>query len=41
MGRMMEGLNKGYNARQFFKAAYKNRYDLSLAKQKDLEKILE
>ena len=41
MGKMMEGLNKGYNAKQFFKAAYKNRYDLSPAKQKDLEKILE
>ncbi len=41
MGKMMEGLNKGYNARQFFKAAYTNRYDLSPAKQKDLEKNLE
>jgi hypothetical protein len=41
MGKLMQGLNKGYNARQFFKAAYKNRYDLSPAKQKDLEKNLE
>jgi hypothetical protein len=41
MGKMMQGLNKGYNAQQFFKAAYKNRYDLSPAKVKDLEKNLE
>ena len=41
MGKMMRGLNKGYNAQEFFKAAYKNRYDLSPAKQKDLEKNLE
>lgn len=41
MGKMMQGLNKGYNAQQFFEAAYKNRYDLSPAKQKDLEKNLE
>ena len=37
MGKMMQDMNKGYNAQQFFKAAYKNRYDLSPAKQKDLE----
>ena len=37
MGKMMQGLNKGYNAQEFFKAAFKNRYDLSPAKQKDLE----
>ncbi|MEO7923784.1 MAG: hypothetical protein ABIR30_08895 [Chitinophagaceae bacterium] len=41
MGKMMQGLNKGYNAQQFYKAAYKNRYDLSPAKIKDLEKNLE
>jgi hypothetical protein len=41
MGKMMKGLDKGYNAQEFFKAAYKNRYDLSPAKQKDLEKNLE
>ena len=29
MGMMMEGMNKNYNAGQYFKAAYKNRYDLS------------
>jgi hypothetical protein len=41
MGRMMQGMNKGYNARQFFKAAWKNRYDLSPAKVRYLEKNLE
>ncbi len=41
MGKMMQGMNKGYNAQQFFKAAYKNRYDLGPAKQKDLEENLE
>lgn len=29
MGMMMDGMNKSYNAEQYFKAAYKNRYDLS------------
>ena len=37
MGKMMKGIGKGYNAEQYFKVAYKNRYDLSPAKQKDLE----
>ncbi len=37
MGKMMKVLNKGYNADQYFNAAYKNRYDLSPAKQKDLK----
>lgn len=41
MGKMMQGLQKGYNAQQFFKAAYKNRYDLSPAKVKDLKEISE
>ena len=41
MGKMMSGLDKGYNAREFFKAAYKNRYDLSPAKVKEIEKNLE
>lgn len=41
MGKLMQGLNKGYNAEQFFKTAYKNRYDLSPAKQQFLEDILE
>jgi Tfp pilus assembly protein PilF len=41
MGRMMKGLDKGYNAQQFFKAAYKNRYDLSPEKVKYLDENLE
>ena len=41
MGKLMKGLDKGYNAEQFFKAAYKNRYDLSPAQLKDLQENLE
>ena len=41
MGKMMQGMGKGYNAQQFFKAAYKNRYDLSPAKVKYLKENLE
>jgi hypothetical protein len=41
MGKMMLGMNKRYNAQEFFKAAYKNRYDLSPARQEELERILE
>ena len=41
MGKLMKGLDKGYNAQQFFKAAYKNRYDLSPAQIKDLQENLE
>jgi len=41
MGKMMQDMNKGYNAQQFFKAAFKNRYDLGPARQQDLEKNLE
>jgi len=37
IGMMMKGMNKSYNAEQFLKAAYKNRYDLSPAKIKELE----
>lgn len=37
MGKMMKGLGKGYNAKQFFEAAEKNQYDLSPAMRKDLE----
>ncbi len=37
MGAMMKGLGKGYNANEFFKAAEKNRFDLSPAMAKDLE----
>jgi hypothetical protein len=40
MGKMMKGLGKGYNAKQFFKATEKNRYDLSPAMKKDLDKNL-
>ena len=41
MGKYMQGQKKGYNAQQFFKAAYKNRYDLSPSMVRDLEKALE
>jgi hypothetical protein len=40
MGRLMKEMDKGYNAQQFFKAAWKNRYDLSPSKVKYLEKNL-
>ena len=40
MGRMMEGLDKKYNATEFYKVAWKNRYDLSPSKQKYLEETL-
>ena len=38
MGKLMQGLDKGYNAKEFFKAAYKNKYDLSPAMVTDLGK---
>lgn len=41
MGKYMQAQNKGYNAQQYFKAADKNRYDLSPSMIKDLEIILE
>jgi hypothetical protein len=41
MGKMMQGLGKGYNAKEFFKAADKNRYDLSPRMINDLNKSLE
>ena len=41
MGKLMQGLGKGYNAKAFFKAAYINKYDLSPALLKDLEKQLD
>ncbi len=41
MGKMMKGLDKGYNANEFFKAAEKNKYDLSPDLEKDLEANLE
>jgi tetratricopeptide (TPR) repeat protein len=40
MGKYMQAKNKGYNAQQFFKAAYKNRYDLSPGMVRGLEKEL-
>jgi hypothetical protein len=41
MGKLMQGLGKGYNAQEFFKAANKNHYDLSPAMANDLDKGLE
>jgi len=41
MGKLMQGLNKGYNAQAFYKAAYMNKYDLSPSILRDLEKQLE
>ena len=41
MGVMMKGLDKGYNAQEFFKAADKNKYDLSPDMQKQLAANLE
>ena len=41
MGKYMQAQNKGYNAQQFFKAAYKNRYGLSPSMVRDLENTLE
>ena len=38
MGKMMQGMNKGYNAQAFFKAAYINKYDLSPFIVRDMEK---
>jgi hypothetical protein len=41
MGRLMQGMGKGYNAQAFYKAANTNKYDLSPAILNDLEKRLE
>lgn len=41
MGKMMQGVGKGYNAQVFYKAAYTNKYDLSPAILEDLEKQME
>jgi len=38
MGKFMQGQKKSYNAKAFFKAAYKNRYDLGPSMVKDMEK---
>ncbi len=40
MGKFMQAQKKGYNAKAFFNAAHKNRYDLSPSMVKDLEKAL-
>jgi len=41
MGKLMKGLDKGYDANEFFKAAEKNKYDLSPDMAKDLAANLE
>ena len=41
MGKMMKALNKGYNAHQYFKAAEKNRYDLSPSMANELKNYLD
>jgi len=41
MGKLMQGMDKGYNAQAFFKAAYLNKYDLSPAILQDMEKQLD
>jgi hypothetical protein len=40
MGKFMKGLKKEYNANEFFKAAEKNRYDLSPSMMNDLDQNL-
>jgi hypothetical protein len=40
MGKMMQGLNKGYDAMEFFRAAEKNKYDLSPDLMRDLDEQL-
>ncbi len=40
MGKLMQGLGKGYNAKEYFKAAAINKYDLSPEMEADLEKQL-
>jgi len=41
MGLLMDGLDKKYNAIEFFKAAYKNKYDLDPSVVKFIEKRLD
>ena len=41
MGKFMQGQSRIYNAKQFFKAAYKNSYDLSPGMISDLKDALE
>lgn len=40
MGKYMQAQGKNYNAKEYFKAAYKNRYDLSPSMVKDTEDAL-
>ena len=41
MGKLMQSMNKGYNAQQYFREAIKNRYDLSPGIVRDLDKAME
>jgi hypothetical protein len=41
MGKLMQSLNKGYNAKQYFTEAAKNKYDLNPVVIKDLNKLVE
>jgi tetratricopeptide (TPR) repeat protein len=41
MGKMMHGMNKGFNAQAYLKAASVNKFDLSPAMQYELEKSLD
>ncbi|MBS1597839.1 MAG: hypothetical protein JST75_06420 [Bacteroidetes bacterium] len=41
MGKLMKGIGRGYDAQQFFEAAYKNKYDFTPSTIRDLEKDLE
>ena len=41
MGMLMDGLDKKYNAIEFFKAAYKNKYDLDPSFVEHIEKRLD
>jgi hypothetical protein len=41
MGKLMKGLDKGYNAQAFFKAAYETRYDLGPALELDIQHELD
>jgi hypothetical protein len=41
MGRMMQGMEKAYNAHEYFSAAWKNKYDLDPQKQQIIKKALD
>lgn len=41
MGKYMQALEKGFNAQQYFKAAFKNRYDLGVGMVADLENAVD